>query len=336
MRPTRFSLVAVGLVVFCPSYLFAKSTDLSIHPGLTVNFSVYNGFDSSGNALGDYTCIIRVTNISGNGYRYEYRFTSPHPYSGSQTISSYDRSAATKVHEFLGDGDQSAPGYFSYLAISNATFADLKAGKETPLIVDGPENPQSIKPIGAEDFSILLDERQTTVHTIKAQGAAGGTFWIIDSPNLPMVVKGEYPRNQNGQVAKWIVTGVNDEQSEGSHVVSDLSHSGEAVTHSILFAFNSAELDEEAKPVLSSVAQYLIANPRISVEIQGHTDNFGGPSFNLTLSQERADSVKSYLTHFGVNPGRLTAKGYGLTKPVADNDTPEGRANNRRVVFLKQ
>ena len=69
------------------------------------------------------------------------------------------------------------------------------------------------------------------------------------------------------------------------------------------------------------------------MEIQGHTDNIGSAAYNKDLSQRRAESVRTYLIGKGVAEGRLTAHGYGLEQPVADNKTEKGRAKNRRVEF---
>lgn len=188
------------------------------------------------------------------------------------------------------------------------------------------EDPRTVKKIGEEDLTMLVKERPAKLHTIKVKGAAGGTFWILDNAALPMIVKGETKW-------KWMATAIGDSGSAGSQVVSALKQTGEATTHAILFAFNSAELDREAKPVLDSVTQYLKNNPKVRLDIQGHTDNIGGAPFNLVLSQKRADAVKAYFAAASIGAGRLTAKGYGLSMPVAGNATPEGRAQNRRVVF---
>ena len=77
--------------------------------------------------------------------------------------------------------------------------------------------------------------------------------------------------------------------------------------------------------------QLLIENPTIKVEISGHTDNVGKPADNLLLSNNRAKAVVNYLVSKKIPAARLTAKGYGETKPVADNKTEEGRAQNRRT-----
>jgi outer membrane protein OmpA-like peptidoglycan-associated protein len=141
-----------------------------------------------------------------------------------------------------------------------------------------------------------------------------------------MIVKGETKW-------KWMATAISDSGTAGAQVISALKQTGKSTTHSILFAFNSADLDREATPVLDSVAQYLKANPTVHLEIQGHTDSIGGAAANLALSQKRADAVKAHLAAAGIQTDRLTAKGFGLTVPVADNATPEGRARNRRVVL---
>jgi len=82
---------------------------------------------------------------------------------------------------------------------------------------------------------------------------------------------------------------------------------------------------------LNEVAEILMKNPGIKVEIQGHTDNRGAAKYNLMLSDKRANAVMEYLVEHGISPNRLTAVGYGFKRPAVSNATPEGRAQNRRV-----
>jgi len=102
----------------------------------------------------------------------------------------------------------------------------------------------------------------------------------------------------------------------------------------IEFEFDSAKILPESKLILDEIAHILKNNPDIKVFIEGYTDDEGSDSYNLKLSQERADSVLNYLVAKGVEPDRLTAKGYGESRPIADNTTEEGRAKNRRIEFI--
>jgi outer membrane protein OmpA-like peptidoglycan-associated protein len=106
------------------------------------------------------------------------------------------------------------------------------------------------------------------------------------------------------------------------------------VLDNIYYNTNSAEIQEQSKPILQSFAEYLLENPELKIEIQGHTDNVGNPKDNEALSSNRAYSVKQYLESFKVPGKRITAKGYGSTKPIADNKIESGRAKNRRTEFL--
>jgi OOP family OmpA-OmpF porin len=98
------------------------------------------------------------------------------------------------------------------------------------------------------------------------------------------------------------------------------------------FAFNRSDIAPAAKQTLDKeVVSELSANPALTVRVEGHTDSVGADSYNQTLSQKRADSVKAYLVSKGIAASRIEAKGLGESAPVASNDTAEGRAQNRRV-----
>ena len=97
------------------------------------------------------------------------------------------------------------------------------------------------------------------------------------------------------------------------------------------FLTGSDELTVTSKSRLDKVAETMAKNPELKIEVAGYTDDRGEADFNQSLSQKRAESVKAYLVSAGVQASRMTAKGYGEAKPVADNSTAEGRARNRRV-----
>jgi outer membrane protein OmpA-like peptidoglycan-associated protein len=103
----------------------------------------------------------------------------------------------------------------------------------------------------------------------------------------------------------------------------------------VLFDFNKATLKPESDPVLERVLAFLRKAPGMKLEVQGHTDNVGGDDYNLKLSDARSKSVLTWLTEHGIKIDRLSFKGYGKTRPIATNDTDEGRAKNRRVEIAR-
>jgi OOP family OmpA-OmpF porin len=102
----------------------------------------------------------------------------------------------------------------------------------------------------------------------------------------------------------------------------------------VYFAFNKWNIKPVSFPLLDEVAQAMNDNPKIKVRIEGHTDSVGNDKRNMTLSQKRAEAVRTYLIKKGISPDRMEAKGFGETVPIADNRTKEGRDQNRRVEFF--
>lgn len=99
----------------------------------------------------------------------------------------------------------------------------------------------------------------------------------------------------------------------------------------VAYGFDKWKLRPEYYPVLDRMVKVFMANPKLKVEIQGHTDNIGTQAYNLALSEKRGVSVMNYLVEKGVARDRMYVVGYGAEKPVADNTTADGRARNRRV-----
>lgn len=117
---------------------------------------------------------------------------------------------------------------------------------------------------------------------------------------------------------------------------SKLITEGKFTTNGILFDVNSDRIRPESVGVLKDIAQVLKENPTVKVKIIGHTDADGADAANLTLSQKRAASVKKSLsTDFGIEADRMETDGKGETQPIDSNTTPQGKANNRRVEFIK-
>lgn len=104
----------------------------------------------------------------------------------------------------------------------------------------------------------------------------------------------------------------------------------------IEFATGTAKFSSASLTELNDIAKVLVENAHMNFEVAGHTDSSGNYDRNVSLSQSRADAVRTYLINKGVASNRLTAKGYGPDQPVASNDTVDGRARNRRVDLVLQ
>lgn len=116
--------------------------------------------------------------------------------------------------------------------------------------------------------------------------------------------------------------------------VVEVPEEPEVITlENVYFDFGKSDVKKESYPELDKIVRLMSENTGIKIEIDAHTDNVGSDDFNLKLSQARAESVLNYLVSNGIYLNRLTAKGYGSTKPLADNNTEQGRQKNRRVEF---
>lgn len=121
---------------------------------------------------------------------------------------------------------------------------------------------------------------------------------------------------------------------EADMEVSEIAVGREYRLNDINFASNSYQLDNNAYTIIEEFGLFLEDHPAVKVDIQGHTDNVGDDAANLALSKNRARVVYEYLIELGVSPSRLTHHGYGEQRPIASNDSSEGKAKNRRTVFI--
>jgi photosynthetic reaction center M subunit len=133
-------------------------------------------------------------------------------------------------------------------------------------------------------------------------------------------------------------TGVNDTIPVvivAEQIYESVTKTGRVVTQAILFDVAQATIVAESKAQLDEIGKVLSEHPELTFVIEGHTDNTGDAGANQSLSEQRAGAVREYLiTNYQVLPGRLSAAGYGASRPVASNDSPAGRAHNRRVELV--
>jgi outer membrane protein OmpA-like peptidoglycan-associated protein len=125
--------------------------------------------------------------------------------------------------------------------------------------------------------------------------------------------------------------------AESTPDFSKVISSGRYVTHGIVFDTDSDRIKSDSAAVIKMIANGLQSNPGLNLLIEGHTDSSGDAAHNMDLSKRRAAAVKTVLvSQFSIDAARLTTTGLGASKPIASNDTPQGRADNRRVEFVKQ
>jgi outer membrane protein OmpA-like peptidoglycan-associated protein len=168
-------------------------------------------------------------------------------------------------------------------------------------------------------FSVVYEDSPGIITAHK-----GGTWYLLDN-------KGEF-------YYQTIVTekAMNQEVTADASSLSDeLKKSGHVAVYGIHFETGKAAILPDSESVLGEIVKMLQQNSDVKLSVEGHTDNVGAAAANQTLSEKRAQAVEAWLTAHGVGAERLKAKGWGQSKPVADNSTEDGRSKNRRVELVK-
>jgi OmpA-OmpF porin, OOP family len=127
-----------------------------------------------------------------------------------------------------------------------------------------------------------------------------------------------------------------DKEVSAAEMLEALNKDGSVKLHGILFDTGNDTIKPESEPILAEVVTLLTGDVDLKLSVEGHTDNVGQAQANQVLSQRRAENVVKYLVGKGVDPKRVSAKGWGDTVSVADNRTEDGRALNRRVELVKK
>jgi outer membrane protein OmpA-like peptidoglycan-associated protein len=165
----------------------------------------------------------------------------------------------------------------------------------------------------------------TALMTLSARGDFLNGVWYQNG-----VLEGSWFGTRNAKSGK-----VCDDASHNT-LSQQLKQSGRAILYGIHFDSDSADLRPDSTPALQQVVALLTAQSSLKLNIEGHTDSTNSDAYNLDLSRRRAQAVVEWLSKNGVAASRLSAHGYGSSRPVADNTTPQGRALNRRVEIVAQ
>lgn len=209
--------------------------------------------------------------------------------------------------------------------------------------------------VEATDFAVpvLLNDQPAVlpaVHALCENTEGRADFYFLDHPGNPIVLAWQGDalggRLQVIKIQEAPVESIRQVNaaaaaaaaaSRRSTMEQRLQDKQKVDVYGIYFDFNSATLRPESDAVLNQIAGVMRTHSDWRLQIAGHTDNIGGDAFNMTLSQRRAEAVKSALvSRYGIGADRLATTGYGASHPVASNDTLEGRARNRRVELQRQ
>lgn len=194
----------------------------------------------------------------------------------------------------------------------------------------------TIKRVEPDDvpFSVIVNDKRVDLPTVHAKGDLGGVgteLHVIDDPNDPIVLHFEQPSR------RFQIKILKISYPEEKKIEKQLEETGKVLVYGIYFDFNSANIREESEPVLKEIADALNAHPDWKLSVNGHTDNVGGNAYNAKLSERRAAAVKQALVErYQIAGDRLDTAGFGAGSPIETNDTPEGRARNRRVELIKR
>jgi outer membrane protein OmpA-like peptidoglycan-associated protein/tetratricopeptide (TPR) repeat protein len=209
-----------------------------------------------------------------------------------------------------------------------------RAKPEKVMLVKGQVKDKSGEPAQDAKVEITYTEskEKEEVKVNNDDGSYAAIVKIERNQNVTLSVEGSGIAFNSRMISKKdqpapVVTKLNMETKE--------TKQGEPfVINDIYYSTNSADIVTDSKIILDSFVEYLNENPSMEIEIGGHTDDVGDDKANLALSSERAFEVMNYLATKGVQTKRMTYKGYGETRPVASNNSEEGRARNRRTEFV--
>lgn len=237
---------------------------------------------------------------------------------------SYFRYASDFQVNFRKRGDVNYSGYplygFKIENTSHVLFGDQNAGR-----VGFPKDLENSVGTGNVWHHIAI-----YIHKNIGKAYIDG-YRVVATNTLPVgAVKVDVKADRYGIKIKnfRLAAGGDDKYNK---VVTD----GKFITHGILFDVNKSTIKPESMGALNEIAKMLQQHTDLKFEIDGYTDTDGNDDANMKLSQSRADAVKDQLVKMGIAENRLTTKGFGETKPIDKNDSAEGKANNRRVEFVK-
>jgi outer membrane protein OmpA-like peptidoglycan-associated protein len=344
-------LCSLLLLVFFQAVSAGKTVQIPLIKGLTATSAVSD-------RTGDYETLAVVEDTTSRAYRLTLSAEAPDD-SGevreitvSRNVRLQDLQLSHTLRRYFHETDpEEFPG--TTPEFSGAMINELRVTGKTTISVQDVE-PALFSTVvrrtyrgmlaavgnGVQDFSILVNGQLRPLpawHT-SARLSAGAEsddfdFWVLDDPANPLILRAKGPVITSSILK--IDFPVRADASDS--IERSLAEQKRALIYGIYFKFAHADIRPQSEETLKQIALALKNNPAWRLSIVGHTDNVGGDTANLELSRRRAAAVKAALVEqYGILADRLTNTGYGASQPQEKNDTPQGRARNRRVELIRQ
>ena len=306
---------------------------------------------------GDYETLRIVTLIDATGYRVVTSGEVPGDagellqVSVPRKVLAADQMGARRMRTYFHDGDADAfpgtvPGFSTSVVnelrnTGKAQFTFVDAGEVLgSSAIKGEYSGTLLRVMDPPTLPVLVNGRKTPLPVIHATGELTGSqgqssfdYYMLDDPGNPIVLKS----SGAGKSSAIVRIEYPEPKDSPTSLESSLTKNEVAQVYGIYFSFNRADIRPQSERVLQDIAAVLVAHPNWKLNIAGHTDNIGDDTANLDLSKRRAASVKAALVgRYRIDAARLSTGGYGKSSPQAENDTPEGRARNRRVELRRE
>jgi len=357
----RFFVAAVFACQVAVVHAAAEPSAIALQPGLVVVSAItQSGVDIEG--------VRTVRSADGESVTIAFRWAAQsksaqhalEDLAVTRIVRREDLLAANRVNASFGTEDPNLFPGSTAIQTSAKVLGSLKSGRDTPFIfgvaigaregIFSALTPRKyyrgvLKTVERQSvpFNILLNGKRTVVPAIHARGTLvvgsdGGEaeFWWLDQADNALTLRWKF-KGDLVQVVR-IDAPPSAVRIDAAAVAPGLASSAcRAELHGVYFDTGSADLLRESDRMIAYIAEVLKGEPAWQVTIEGHTDNVGTDSSNLSLSKRRAEAVRAALiAHSGIGADRLKAAGFGETKPVESNDTLEGRARNRRVELSRK
>jgi outer membrane protein OmpA-like peptidoglycan-associated protein len=327
----------------------AEIPQVPLMPGTTLVFAVVG-------PRGDHEPSFAISSMAADHYEGLFTTETDDPRTGRRRtmevrrrVRMQDHRQAHVIRSQYREGD---PLTFSGTVpfLSRAIIEELRRGSTTitdrnvdlTFGVPIPRNRRgTLTRVGFEKMQVLVNGRPTDLRVIHARGELRDEVTgeredidivALDDLDNPLYLRWREP-NGGSQIVR---INYPEPSVSQARLEAALAEREPLDIYSVYFDFASATLRPQSKPALDDIAAVLGKHPDWKLAIQGHTDNIGGDASNLKLSEQRAAAVREALIRqYGIKPDRLSSGGSGARSPIARNDTPEGRARNRRVVLTR-